>query len=182
MLLPDFPIWVPKPKPHNSATETVEGSLNKEVLVLLLLLSGREKTLTLKYEYPDESTPKSVLKPHIHTVEESMVEALLKSLQKEEQEKSKAERERDAAIIQLKCRIEVLPLLLYMCCCRWYYYGEFCGVVWFASISIPTRCPVKTISPATPLMLLFIQIFIFTLNFSSISSCLLRISRWRLKK
>ena len=63
--LPDFPLWEPR------NPESDEVSLNRNSLVLLLLLcSSHEPDVAMKYTYPAESTPRSVIKPLICTVTE----------------------------------------------------------------------------------------------------------------
>ena len=56
--LPDFPLWLPR------NPESDEVSLNRNSLVLLLLLCGSYETdVAMKYLYPAESTPRLVIKP-----------------------------------------------------------------------------------------------------------------------
>ena len=89
--LPDFPLWLPR------NPESDEVSLNQNSLVLPLLLCGSHETdVAMKYLYPAESTPRSVIKPLIITVTEDY-ERTLEMLQK----KVRLQK-RELRVVQLK--------------------------------------------------------------------------------
>ena len=83
--LPDFPLWLPR------NPESDEVYLNRNSLVLLLLLCGSYETdVAMKYLYPAESTPRSVIKPLIITVTENnkqAIEMLHKKIRLQEKQK-----------------------------------------------------------------------------------------------
>ena len=91
--LPDFPLWLPR------NPESDEVSLNRNSLVLLLLLCGSYETdVAMKYLYPAESTPRLVIKPLIITVTENnkrAIKVLQNKIRLQEKQKRELELRRE---------------------------------------------------------------------------------------
>ena len=67
LLLPDIPVWI----------KTDSGpSLNKTLLLILLLLCCTKNRTGMGYKYPGTSTRKSLIKKRIQTVEEHTAETV----------------------------------------------------------------------------------------------------------
>ena len=104
--LPDFPLWLPR------NPESDEASLNQNSLVLLLLLCGSYKIdVAMKYLYPAESTPRSVIKPFIVTVTEDC-KRTLEVLQKKLTLKKRVLELKQKLISQMQMKIDLQQKLL----------------------------------------------------------------------